>query len=84
MSVTSNMMYADDTVIFFSVPLILEIELQINLELINLSEWLPTNKLILNLKKTHRVHGFWHLPETMLPRHQWGSYNVGRRICETL
>ena len=46
------MMYADDTVIFFSAPLISEIELQLNLELINLSEWLSTNKLILNLKKT--------------------------------
>ena len=46
------MMYADDTVIFFSGPLISEIELQLNLELINLSEWLSTNKLILNLKKT--------------------------------
>ena len=45
------MMYADDTVIFFSAPLISEIELQLNLEL-NLSEWLSTNKLILNLKKT--------------------------------
>ena len=45
-------MYADDTVIFFSAPLISEIELQLNLELINLSEWLSTNKLILNLKKT--------------------------------
>ena len=45
------MMYADDTVIFFSAPLISEIELQLNLELINLSEWLSTNKLILNLKK---------------------------------
>ena len=46
------MMYADDTVIFFSAPLISEIELQLNLELINLSEWLSTNKLILNLTKT--------------------------------
>ena len=41
-------MYADDTVIFFLAPLISEIELQLNLELINLSEWLSTNKLILN------------------------------------
>ena len=37
------MMYADDTVIFFLAPLISEIELQLNLELINLSEWLSTN-----------------------------------------
>ena len=46
------MMYADDTDIIFSDPPISEIELQLNLELINLSEWLSTNKLILNLKKT--------------------------------
>ena len=46
------MMYADDRVIFFSAPLISEIELKLNLELINLSEWLSTSKLILNLKKT--------------------------------
>ena len=46
------MMYADDTVIFFSAPQISEIELQLNLELINLSEWLSTNRLILSLKKT--------------------------------
>ena len=46
------MMYADDRVIFFSAPLISEIELQLNLQLINLSEKLSTNKLILNLKKT--------------------------------
>ena len=46
------MMYADDTVIFFSAPLISEIELELNLGLINLSEWLCTNKLILNLKNT--------------------------------
>ena len=40
------------TFIFFSAPLISEMELQLNLKLINLSEWLSTNKLILNLKKT--------------------------------
>ena len=37
------MMYADDTVIFFLAPLISEIELQLNLEPINLSEWQSTN-----------------------------------------
>ena len=42
------MMYFDDTVIFFSAPLISEIELQMNSEVINLS----TNNLILSLKKT--------------------------------
>ena len=51
-NVCKVMMYADDTVIFFSAALISEIELRLNLELIDLSEWLSTNKLILNLKKT--------------------------------
>ena len=46
------MMYADDTVIFFSAAQRSEIQLQLNLERISLSEWLSTNKLILNLKKT--------------------------------
>ena len=46
------MMYADDTVIFFSAAQISEIELQLNLGLINLSEWLSTNILIFNLKNT--------------------------------
>ena len=45
-------MYADDTVIFFSAAQISEIELQLNLELINQSEWLSTNILNLNLKNT--------------------------------
>ena len=46
------MMHFDDTVIFLSAPLISEIELQLNSEVINLSEWLSTNNLILSLKKT--------------------------------
>ena len=40
------------TVFFFSAAVMSEIELQLNMKLINLSEWLSTNKLILNLKKT--------------------------------
>ena len=51
-NVCKVMMQADDTVIFFSAALISEIELQLNVEMINLSEWPSTNKLILNLKKT--------------------------------
>ena len=47
-----TMMYADDTVIFFSAAQMMEIEIQLNMELNNLSEWLSGNKLILNLKKT--------------------------------
>ena len=47
------MLYFDDTVIFFFSALpISEIELQLNSEVINLSEWLSTNNLILSLKKT--------------------------------
>ena len=48
-------MYTDDTAIFFSFAQISEIELQLNMEPINLSEWRSTNKLILNLKKTEFV-----------------------------
>ena len=75
-------MYADDRVIFFSAPLISQIELQLNLKLINLSEWLSTNKVILNLKKTEFLIFGTH--QRLSPRHRWGSYNFGRTICETL
>ena len=51
-NVCKVMMYADDMVIFFSAPQMREIEIQLNLKLIDLSEWLPPNKLILHLKKT--------------------------------
>ena len=45
-------MYADDTVIFVSSTQLMEVELKLNMELTNLSEWLCGNKLLLNLKKT--------------------------------
>lgn len=48
-------MYADDTVIYFSAAQMMEIEIQLNMELNNLSEWLTGNKLILNLKKTEFI-----------------------------
>ena len=51
-NVRKVMMYTDDTVFFFSAALKSDIELQLNLELINLSECLSKKKLILNLKKT--------------------------------
>ena len=52
------MLYFDDTVIFFfSAPPISEIELQLNSEVINLSEWLSTNNLILSLKTEFTVFG---------------------------
>ena len=44
-------MYAD-TVIFVSSTQLMEVELKLNMELTNLSEWLCGNKLLLNLKKT--------------------------------
>ena len=45
-------MYADETVIYFTSSNLSELELNLNLELVNLSRWLNLNKLILNVKKT--------------------------------
>ena len=45
-------MYADDTVIFFSSAQLMEVELKLNMKLTSLSEWLCGNKLLLNLKET--------------------------------
>ena len=45
-------MYADDTVVYLSSPSTSEIELKLNLDLANLSQWLHYNKLVLNTKKT--------------------------------
>ena len=46
------MMYADDTVICYSSPQLSEIALKLNLDLLTLNQWLLSNKLILNEKKT--------------------------------
>ena len=46
------MMYADDTVIYFTSSNLSELKLSLNLELVNLSRCLNLNKLILNVKKT--------------------------------
>ena len=49
------MMYADDTVIYYSSPQLSEIELKLNLVyfiLLTFNQWLLSNKLILNEKKT--------------------------------
>ena len=46
------MMYADDTVFHLSSSSTSEIELKLNLDLANLSQWLHYNKLVLNMKKT--------------------------------
>ena len=45
-------MYADDTVIYVSCNSISEIEMQLSLDLANVSHWLKENKLFLNLRKT--------------------------------
>ena len=52
---TKFMMYADDTVLYYSAPLLPEIEMKLNLDLINLSTWLQNNELILNMDKTEVV-----------------------------
>ena len=49
------MMYADDTVIYLSSTSTSDIELKLNLDLVNLSQWLHHNKLVLNMKKTEFV-----------------------------
>ena len=46
------MMYADDTVFYLSSSSTSEIELKLNLDLANLSQWLHYNKPVLNMKKT--------------------------------
>ena len=77
-------MYADDTVIFFSSAQLMEVELKLNMELTSLSEWLCGNKLLLNLKKTEfMVFG------TQQRLHRQGIEGIdialgGEIICETL
>ena len=44
-------MYADDTVIYLSSTSTSDIELKLNLDLANLSQWSHFNKLVLNMKK---------------------------------
>ena len=45
-------MYTDDTVVYVSCNSISEIEMQLSLDLANVSHWLKESKLFLNLKKT--------------------------------
>ena len=49
---SSTMMYADDTVIYFTSSNLSKLELKMNLGLINLSRWLDFKNLILNIEKT--------------------------------
>ena len=46
------MIYADDTVIYYSSPQPSEIGLKFNLDLFALNQWLHSHKLIVNEKKT--------------------------------
>ena len=56
------MMYADDTVIYLSSTSTSDIELKLNLDLANLSQWLHYNKLVLNMKKTEFITFGTHQP----------------------
>ena len=49
---SSVMLYADDTVIFTAASSIDQLQLNLSLDLNNVSHWLAANGLFLNLKKT--------------------------------
>ena len=51
-SICQIMLYADDAVLFYSSPKPEDIERTLNLELVNVHEWVKANKLALNLLKT--------------------------------
>jgi len=46
------MLYADDTVIFTAASNIDQLQLNLSLDLNNVSDWLTANGLFLNVKKT--------------------------------
>lgn len=52
---SQTLLYADDTVIFFSAKTIDELEMCLNLDLNCISAWLQDNDLFINLKKTEYV-----------------------------
>ena len=52
---SSVMLYADDTVIFSAASSIDQLQLNLSLDLNNVSNWLTANGLFLNLKKTEYV-----------------------------
>lgn len=52
----SILMYADDTVLFFSAKCSEVIESTLNFELCQVNDWLQNNLLFLNVKKTEVVH----------------------------
>ena len=51
-SICQIMLYADDAELFYSSPKPEDIERTLNLELVNVHEWVKANKLALNLLKT--------------------------------
>ena len=55
MGMSSVMLYADDTVIFTAASNIDQLQLNLSLDLSNVSNWLTANGLFLNLKKTEYV-----------------------------
>ena len=50
-----TILYADDSNLFNHGPCLKELELRINRELQNVSDWLKLNKLSLNIDKTHFI-----------------------------
>ena len=52
---SSVMLYADDTVIFTAASNIDQLQLNLSLDLNNVSDWLTANGLFLNVKKTEYV-----------------------------
>ena len=52
---SSPILFADDSNLFFTGSETIQTETLINEELCNISEWLKSNKLSLNIKKTHCI-----------------------------
>ena len=60
---SENLMYADETIIYFSGNSISDIEMKLSLDLMNISYWLKESKLFLNIKK-NRLLTLWHKTTT--------------------
>ena len=60
---SSVMLYADDTVIFTAASNIDQLQLNLSLDLNNVSDWLTANDLFLNLKKTEYESFIWNSAE---------------------
>ena len=58
------MLYADDTVLYFSAKTVEELEIVLGLDMNNISTWMQENKLFLNEGKTEYViYGTWQNPQ---------------------